>query len=397
MLGHPRGGAARLRLMFGIAGVVTPPLAIVAAARNPFAGFAAATSDGAGLTGDLQAGVAAAHAAFLLVGTAAAGVSCAETWAALSTGALDDAWRQRTRVWNGITAAALVLGVVFGVRWHAVTPSLGPWLAAAPNVLWVLALGVAAWVTQLSRGRTDAVRVVTTLLLGIATFAVCGAALSAGRGAWLVGAVPVDRGIAGAWIAVLPLGVLVATVRLLRTARRALGVAPAATSRRPAGDWLALAGLVVLAAVAIGGRMARVHEVALGDTEIFRARDAVGRQWQFASQGLSTLERDNYALYAVSVLPTRGGTRLPIISAEARSYLLADGREPGAPSLRAAVIRDPVSEVRIWVVTPDARRPTLRIQFAPLGMWAIPAAIAVALGCLLGALPERTPRAAEAA
>ena len=228
IVAHPIGATARTRVMLGVAGIITTPLAIVAAARNPFAGFAAATGDGAGLPGDLQSGVAAAHAVFLLIGTAASGVSCAETWAALSTGTLDDAWRRRTRLWNGITAAALVLGVVFGVRWHAVTPSLGPWLAAAPNVLWVVALGVSAWVAQLSRGRTDAVRVVTSLLLGVAALAVCGTALAAGRGAWLVGSMPIDRGIAGAWIVVLPLGALVATVRLLRTARGALGAAPAA-------------------------------------------------------------------------------------------------------------------------------------------------------------------------
>ena len=77
---------------------------------------------------------------------------------------------------------------------------------------------------------------------------------------------------------------------------------------------------------------------------------------------------------AQAVLPARAGARLPIVSAEARSYLLADGREPGAPSLRAAVIGDPLGEVRVWVVTPDPRRPTLRIQFAPLGTWAVPAA-----------------------
>lgn len=394
---HPRGGTARLRMVAGIAGIMTPPLAIVALTRNPFAGYAAPTADGAGLPGDLQAGIAAAHAAFLMLGTAAAGVSCAETWAALASGTLDAGWRTRTRLWNGVAAAALVMGVVFGVRWHASAPSLGPWLERAPNVLWVLAVGVAAWGAQLSNGRQDAARVVTSLLLGIALFAACGAALAAGRGGWLAPASPVDRGVAGAWIAVLPLGALVVTVRLLRAARGALAIAPAASRRRPAGDWVALAGLVVLAAVAVGGRMARIHEVALGDTEIFRARDPIGRQWQFASQGLSTLERDNYALYAVSVLPSRDGTRLPIVSAEARSYLLADGREPGEPSLRAAFIADAASEARIWVVKPDARRPTLRIQFAPLATWAVPAAIAAALGLLLAALPHRSSGAGEAA
>ena len=110
IVAHPIGATARTRVMLGVAGIITTPLAIVAAARNPFAGFAAATGDGAGLPGDLQSGVAAAHAVFLLIGTAASGVSCAETWAALSTGTLDDAWRRRTRLWNGITAAALVLG-----------------------------------------------------------------------------------------------------------------------------------------------------------------------------------------------------------------------------------------------------------------------------------------------
>lgn len=392
-----RAGSHRLRVLAGVTGIMTPPLAIVAIARNPFAGFAVPTSDGAGLPGDLQAGVAGAHAALLLVGTAAAGISCTETWAALSRGTLDAGWRARTRAWNGVAAAALVAGVVLGVRWHAVTPSLGAWLDAAPSVLWMLALGVTAWLAHLSTGRQDPARVVTSLLLGVAAFAVAGAALAAARGAWLVGTAPVDRGLAGTCIAVMPLAALVVTVRLLRTARGALAVAPAASRRRPAGAWLALGGLALLAAVAVGGRMARVHEVALGDTEIFRARDPFGRQWQFASQGLSTLERDNYALYAVSVLPSRGAARLPIVSAEARSYLLADGREPGEPSRRAAVIRDPVSEVRVWVVAPDARRPTLRVQFAPLGTWAVPAAIAAALGFLLAALPQRASGPPEAA
>ena len=72
-------------------------------------------------------------------------------------------------------------------------------------------------------------------------------------------------------------------------------------------------------------------------------QSALTTHWDWIHQVIERFLPDHYALYAVSVLPSRAGARLPIVSAEARSYLLADGREPGAPSLRAAVIGDPLA------------------------------------------------------
>jgi len=51
----------------------------------------------------------------------------------------------------------------------------------------------------------------------------------------------------------------------------------------------------------------RANRGTLGDAEIFRAKDQFGHQWQFSSQGVSTLQRENYASLTVSLLPDRDG------------------------------------------------------------------------------------------
>lgn len=383
------GAATWLVAILGAA--IAPALIIVAMAANPFSAGFVQPAEGAGLAPDMQRGAAAAHGLALLVGAALATVAFAATAAAIAARRLDAAWNRQVRVLDLLAWTALFIGAVAGARWAVVNPARAPWLQNPTTSLWLLPAAIGAWLVHLDAARATAERIVTRVILIAATFVTAGAALALQSGVFLSGVHTIPDSV-GAWFGVVPAAGLLILIALLRRGRGVLGEGHAVEESVPhrVGGWLSHAGIVLVAGAAIGSGFTREHVVALGDAEIFRTRDPFRHQWSFASQGVSTLKRENFASLTVSVIPERDGVRGEMLSAEARSYLLADASEPGPVVLTAGLRSGGFTETRLTIVEPDGRRPTVRVTFVPLAPWLVAGTWLVAIGAVLSVTrPQR--------
>lgn len=377
-------GAARSWAIATIGGAIAVSLAVVAIADAPFA-LVAVRTDGAGLSSDLQRGAAVLHAVALLVATVCATASFAEMIAAVATQGLDDAWSRRVRRWNAAAWTALFVGVIAGARWYALNPVRGLWLEAPSTALWLLPCVAGAWLVHLDTSALGAARVATRLVLTSGIFVAMMISVAFLNGAFVNGVARAGAGYEGALVGAVP--ALAITVFIGRL-RRGAGVLRAVSSltpptRSPMGAWIAHAGFILLIVAMGGSGFTREHTVTLSDAEIFRAKDPFGHQWQFSSQGLSTLQRENYASLTVSLMPTRDARLLPMLSAETRSYGLADGAASGLPAFITGTAASAFMETRLTITAPDGRRPTLQVAFVPLATWVVVGAWLVAIGTLL--------------
>lgn len=379
-----------------VGGAVAVPLAVSALFLTPFAAVSGFPSDGAGLPPDLQRDAAVAHAAALLAASALCIVPFVLTLGALAGRSLDGAWSRAVRPWNAAVFALLVAGLAAGVRWYAGSPLRGDWLSYRGAMAWLVPGAMAAWLVLLDHGRQRADRVVVRTLLSAGTFMAATAALT------VMGGVPLRAaadGVAldgGAAFAAVPVGAMLVLVRVLRSGKGALGgprgvLTPESPPIAGAvAGWLVRAGVILVAGAAAGSYATRAHVVVLGDTEIFRARDPFGHQWSFKSQGLSTLRRENYASLTLTLLPERDDVRRPLVSAELRSYLLADDTDAAPPSATGGIITGPFVETRVAVVDATTNRPTIRVSFVPLGSWLVPGAVLLAFGAVMASVsPHR--------
>lgn len=384
-------GPARRWATTVVAAAMLVSLLIVAAAATPFA-LRVARADGAGLSSDLQRGGAVLHGIALLLATVFATASFADTLSALATGGIDDSWSRRTRRWNALAWTSLLIGVVAGARWYAMNPVRGAWLESPVTALWLLPCFAGAWLIHLDAGVQDAKRVVTRLLLGAGAFIALMIAVAFTDGAFLRGVNQGEADVAGALIGIVP---VIAIAGLIARLRRGAGVLRAiagvrAQPKSRLGGWIAHAGFILLVCAAAGSRMSREHTVALRDAEIFRASDPFGHRWQFSSQGMSTLQRENYASLTVSLLARRDDVPMPMLSAEARSYGLASGKESGLPAFITGTLNSLFMETRLTITQPDGKRPTVRIAFVPLAPWVMVGAWLIVIGTLLPLAPART-------
>lgn len=386
------GGALRSRAaaIVAVGGILVVPLVIVAGVLRPLALHAIA-SDGAGLSPDLQAGPAIIVAGALCIGLAAACGPVVATIAALAGHRIDGAWSRRLHVWGAVASAAFVVALAASARWHALHPLRGPWLRDPGTVAWLFPAAVAGWMVWLGSRTPTAERTVLRALLAIALFVTGVSALALGGGAFVRGVTTASGTPIAIWLALLPIVAIAATIALVRGGGGALRDAAALPSHRahPAARIASIAGAVLIAGAATGGYLAREHTVTLADAEIFRARDPLGGQWSFASQGISTLRRDNFASLTVSLLPTRNETRLPVVNVEARSYLLADGSDAAPPAFVSGSRTSPLMELRVAMLRADGEHPTMRISFVPLAGWLVAGAVLLAAGTLLSVVPHR--------
>lgn len=373
-----------------VGGAMLVPLLIVAVYTAPF-GARPASADGAGLSPDLQRDAAALHGVALLFATAFATCACAETLAALAAQAVDGGWSRRVRRWNALAWTSLFVAVVAGAQWYAFNPNRGPWLEAPSTVLWLLPCVAGAWLTHLDTGAQDGARVVTRILLSVGVFVAMIIALAFSNGAFVNGVTAADDGRAGALVGILA---ALSVALLISRLRRAAGVLRStkglpALVPSAAGAWIAHAGLVLVLSAAAGSRFSRDHTVTLGDAEIFRAKDPFGHQWQFSSQGVSTLQRENYASSTLSLLPQRDDQRLGMLSAETRWYGLADGADSGQPAFITGKLSGAFMDTRLTIIAAEGKRPTVRVAFVPLAPWLIVGAWLVAIGSLLAVAAHR--------
>jgi cytochrome c biogenesis factor len=385
--------AARLWPVMLTGGVTAISLG-VATQLGPLMVRSAGAVDGRGLAPELQHTAAVVQGLALLAGTALAFGAFAITAAGLASRAIGDAWSRAIRPWNATAFIALSLGLVASACGAALYPVREPWLSDRTTTVWLMAVLTSAWLTQLDRGRQGADRAVMRLLLSGVVFIAATAALAL-TGATFVN--PVVAGMPGAasFFGLVPVGAVSVLIGLLRDGKGALADARTVTNepRHRVALGLVIAGVVLLAGSAIGSAWTRSHSAAIGDTEIFRVRDPLGTPWSFRSQGISTLKRENFASFTLTLLVDRDSTRVGLVSAEARSYLLADDRDAAPPIAVSGVRHGALLDMRIAIAEPDGSRPTIRVAFVPLASWLWPGASLLWLGVLLYVLPRPRARA----
>lgn len=404
VLRRATGARERTWIVAAAAGLMALAL-VIAASRLPFARTFGFRADGAVLSPDLEHGNAVLHAVALLGGSVCAAAAFITTFAALAAGRLADRWTADVRHWNAVAWCLFFVAAVAGARWHALNPLRGPWLAAPATALWLLPCAMGAWLVHLDAGRPSPERTVTRMLLVAGTFVAACGAVSLDGGAFIRGVADVTD-TRGRWFGIAALAALLLTIAIVRRARGSASqattpvgevagevaggvagdvagdVAGGVAGGRVAGI-VAHAGFAIVAAAAIGSYYTHTHVVRLADTEIFRAKDPFGRQWSFASEGASTLKRENYSAITYTLRPERDGVRGDVVSADARSYGLADEDTTGIAAFTAGVISGALVEARVSVEDPSITPVAMRITFVPLASWLVPGAVLVVLGTLL--------------
>lgn len=298
--------------------------------------------------GALFAGTAGSRLAFALLLSACA--------AALVTPPV-----RASRAWS---LAALALAVFVALAWSA--------LAAPPfeRIQWRLADG-RGLAPQLQNPLLFTQQ--PLLLLGYALMLVAAAqSLDAGR--WPL----LSRWLLPAWlclVAALALGplqtpgvvglVLATAVVLLPSLRHQWWPA----SRRAAYALItAILLAAVLAGVALfGARRGREYTVSLGPGESTKLRDAFGREWSLAQQGVSAFRTENREITAVTIEATRASGERTLLVSERRQSVDSRGEEIAAPVVVAGRKHGLVQEmaVRLERTLPnDAVE--LRVGFRPL-------------------------------
>ncbi|MDA1081014.1 MAG: hypothetical protein O2973_04920 [Gemmatimonadetes bacterium] len=384
-VGAAGSGPSRMWVTAIVTGALVVALSAVAYVADPFVPVTGAIGDGAGLSPDLQRGAAVAYAVCLLVGTAATLPAFALTAGALATATLDERWSRAVRVWNAVAWCALFVAAVAAARWFALNPLRGPWLGDPATALWLFPVAVGAWLVHLDAGRSTAERVLMRVLLVTVMFTAATGAVSVLSGAFVQGIAPHRPSPAGVWFAIVPAGAFLLQALLIRRGRRSLSGsrAVASDSVHAPGAWIAHAGFILLLGAVIGSAFAASHDVALADAGIFRAKDPLGHQWSFTSQGVSTLRRENFGSVTISLLPSRDGSRGPMLSAEARSYVTDDPSVAGQEAFTTAALGNAFLETRFSITDPDASPEKLRISFVPLATWILPGALLIVMGTLV--------------
>ena len=155
---------------------------------------------------------------------------------------------------------------------------------------------------------------------------------------------------------------------------------------RSAAGWCAALGITLLAFAVSGALFIRSYDAAIADGTVYHARDPFGREWTFASQGISRVERDRNFVITLALLPTFNGRRQPMLSSEHRESTASDiGSEPVTASV-TGVQHAILQEIRLTftAVTPGVA--TVHLTFVPFGSWGWAGAGLIAIGGLFAAV-----------
>ncbi len=134
----------------------------------------------------------------------------------------------------------------------------------------------------------------------------------------------------------------------------------------------ALTTATVLAAVLAGvalfaARREREYTVSLGQGESTRLRDAFGREWTFAQQGVSAFRVENREVTAVTIEATRFGGERTLLVTERRQSVDSRGEEIAEPVLVAGRKHGLVQEIAVRLErTLSGDAAALRVDFQPL-------------------------------
>jgi|GEM_PF-3955131 len=155
--------------------------------------------------------------------------------------------------------------------------------------------------------------------------------------------------------------------------------------RSPAG-WCAALGITLLAFAVSGALFMRSYDAVIADGTVYHARDPFGREWTFASQGISRAERDSNFLITLALLPTVNGRRQPMLTSEHRESIANDiGGEPATTSA-AGVRRTILQEIRLTFTAVAPGVATVHLTFVPFASWGWGGAVLIAIGGLFAAV-----------
>ena len=155
--------------------------------------------------------------------------------------------------------------------------------------------------------------------------------------------------------------------------------------RSPAG-WCAALGITLLVFAVSGALFMRSYDAVIADGTVYHARDPFGREWSFASQGISRVERDSNFVITLALLPTLNGRRQPMLTSEHRESTTNDsGREPVTTSV-AGVRHAILQEIRLTFTAVAPGVATVQLTFVPFGSWGWAGAGLIAIGGLFSAV-----------
>ncbi len=144
--------------------------------------------------------------------------------------------------------------------------------------------------------------------------------------------------------------------------------------------------MTLLAFAVSGALFIRSYDATVADGTIYHARDPFGREWTFASQGISRVERDSNFVITLALLPALNGHRQPMLSSEHRESIANDlGREPvttAADGVRHAVLQ----EIRLTFAAVAPGVASVHLTFVPFGSWGWAGAGLIAIGGLFAAV-----------
>ena len=218
------------------------------------------------------------------------------------------------------------------------------------------------------------------LLLGIALSMAGGALmpmLIAARG----GHRAVDGGIDISLVLALGLGALVLAAMVRETVRGA--------SARPRdyGVFAIRVGVVILAMAFVGFAFKTESSISLGPGESATLVDPYGRQWTFASQGVSDFEELNRHVVGVPLRATHRDRPVALLRSERRQYLDSRGNPTFEPSTKPGIHSSWRQDTYVMLESVADDRAVLRIAFNPLVMWVWIGGVAIAIGGLVAMWP----------
>ena len=165
-----------------------------------------------------------------------------------------------------------------------------------------------------------------------------------------------------------------------------------ARNRRRYGGYIVHAGIVILFAAFAGNAFKAEHDVTLRDGETFTTKDPYGREWTFTSQGISQFKALNREVQAVTLLPTREGKPLRLLSSEKRQHFDTQGNPQFQQSTEVDIISMFRQDVYLVFAGAVGDRAEVRINFNPLVVWVWLGGILMAIGGLIVMWPQAERR-----
>jgi cytochrome c biogenesis factor len=358
-----------------LAAVLTVILTSVTVGGGPFERLLSAAVDGSGLHPRLQHPAMLLQPPVLYAGLALTAVPFSVTFAALLARRDPHDWLTSVRRWAVVSWVLVSSGILLGVWWSYAGADHSGWLLAVLRdgaaLPW---LALTAWLyagTERQRRRTPApwtaIFVVTAFPLAVLAALVTSGAIARGR--VVAGSAPAALTVI-VMLALLAAGPLVA-LGLRRVAGTSHADGSARHGRRQYAWLLVYAGAVSLGAAAVGSAFEARRPLQLSAGEAVEVVDPYGREWRFASDGISHYTGDDRRVTAAVVAVYRSGEYLGALASEVRQHVDSRGAPTFEPITIPAIVSSPLQDVRVVLAGVDETgdRASVDVSFLPLAWW----------------------------